>query len=145
MVVIAIIGLLSSIVLASLSTARQKARDAARLSDMRQLQNALELYHVAHNSYPPLSGNGSLSALQVLVTEGNIPKLPDDPKSDGTYPTWYGGVDHYYYWNTTPNAGNCSGGPYAYFIWYHTETTHSGDPPASCLNGTNYHAKGMPQ
>ncbi|MDO8407628.1 MAG: type II secretion system protein [bacterium] len=143
MVVIAIIGLLASIVLTSLQMARQKARDAGRLSDMHTFQDALELYHISHGSYPPVSGNGALSALQVLVTDGYIPTLPDDPQSDGTHPAWYGGVNHYYYWNTTPNAGSCSGGPYAYYIFYHTETTFSGDPPGSCLAGTNYHARGM--
>lgn len=37
LVVIAIIGVLSSVVLASLNTARKKARDARRLSDMKQI------------------------------------------------------------------------------------------------------------
>ena len=44
LVVIAIIGLLSSVVLASLNNAREKARDARRLSDLKQLQIALELH-----------------------------------------------------------------------------------------------------
>ncbi len=55
LVVIAIIGLLSSIVLASLNTARSKGRDAQRLSNMRQLSNALELYRSSNNSYPNTS------------------------------------------------------------------------------------------
>lgn len=37
LVVIAIIGILSGIALTSLSTARKKARDAQRLSDIRQI------------------------------------------------------------------------------------------------------------
>jgi prepilin-type N-terminal cleavage/methylation domain-containing protein len=53
LVVIAIIGILSSIVLASLNNARVKARDAKRLSDIKQIQLALELYADAHGgSYP---------------------------------------------------------------------------------------------
>jgi len=141
LVVIAIIGLLSSIVLASLSTARAKARDARRLSDMHQLQNALELYRTSHAAYPPSAGNGSMSALNVLVTDGNISKLPDDPQGDGTTPVWGGGVNHYYYWGGTPNGGNCPpGGPDAYYIFFHTETAYSGDPPGTCLGGTNNHA-----
>lgn len=42
LVVVAIIGLLSSIVLTSLNSARAKARDARRLSDMKTLQLAFE-------------------------------------------------------------------------------------------------------
>lgn len=56
LVVIAIIGMLSSVVLASLNSAREKARDAKRMSDMRQLQTALEMYYNDNNSYPSTSG-----------------------------------------------------------------------------------------
>jgi type II secretion system protein G len=52
LVVIAIIGLLSSVVLASLNSARAKARDARRLSDVRQMQLALELYYDDNGQYP---------------------------------------------------------------------------------------------
>jgi prepilin-type N-terminal cleavage/methylation domain-containing protein len=43
LVVIAIIGLLSSVVLVSLGGARQKARDARRNSDIRQISLAMEM------------------------------------------------------------------------------------------------------
>ena len=52
LVVIAIIGILSSVVLASLSTARQKSRYAKRISDLGQVQLALELYFDRFQSYP---------------------------------------------------------------------------------------------
>lgn len=52
LVVIAIIGILSSVVLASLNTARAKARDAKRLSDMKQMQIALEFYYDSFGEYP---------------------------------------------------------------------------------------------
>jgi len=47
LVVISIISLLSSIVLASLTEAKKKARDARRLQDMGQIQLALDLYYSA--------------------------------------------------------------------------------------------------
>lgn len=43
LVVIAIIGLLSTLAVISLSTARGKARDAQRLSDVRQMGTAIDL------------------------------------------------------------------------------------------------------
>lgn len=52
LVVVAIISLLSSIVLSSLNSARAKARDARRLSDLHQIRNALELYFDDKGSYP---------------------------------------------------------------------------------------------
>ncbi|MDQ5893600.1 MAG: ral secretion pathway protein [Patescibacteria group bacterium] len=52
LVVISIIGLLSSVVLASLSSSRVKGRDAKRISDIRQLRNALELHRDALGYYP---------------------------------------------------------------------------------------------
>jgi prepilin-type N-terminal cleavage/methylation domain-containing protein len=59
LVVIAIIGLLSSIVLAALNTARQRGRDAKRLSDLEQVQNALEEYESSNNgNYPSTVGVG---------------------------------------------------------------------------------------
>ncbi len=56
LVVIAIIAMLSSIVLAGLSTARAKARDATRFSDIHQINNAIQLYINDHNGVlPPAS------------------------------------------------------------------------------------------
>ena len=71
LVVIAIIGILSSVVLASLNTARQKSRDARRVSDMKQMQIALEGYFDSNEIYP--------SAISDLVPAGFLPAVPNDP------------------------------------------------------------------
>jgi prepilin-type N-terminal cleavage/methylation domain-containing protein len=55
LVVIAIIGLLASVVLLSLNSARAKSRDAKRLSDVRQIASAMELYFNDANTYPSAS------------------------------------------------------------------------------------------
>ncbi len=52
LVVIAIIGLLSTLAVVALNSARKKSRDAKRISDVKQLQTALELYFNDQNSYP---------------------------------------------------------------------------------------------
>ena len=53
LVVVAIIGLLSSTILVGLGNARSRARDARRISDLRQIQTGLENYYVEHDqSYP---------------------------------------------------------------------------------------------
>jgi len=52
LVVISIIGLLSSVVLASLTTVRSKARDSQRVQEMRSIQKAIELYRSDNGHYP---------------------------------------------------------------------------------------------
>lgn len=79
LVVIAIIGILSSVVLASLNSARQKGRDAKRISDVKQLQLALELYYDANSGYPTALSTAT------LVTPGYIAALPTDPTTNVGY------------------------------------------------------------
>jgi prepilin-type N-terminal cleavage/methylation domain-containing protein len=55
MVVIAIIGILAAIVLASLSAARTKARDVSVKSEMHNIRSAADLYYTSHNSSYSLS------------------------------------------------------------------------------------------
>jgi len=50
--VVAIISLLTSIVLSSLTTARQKGNDAARVQSVHEIQSALQLYFTDNGSYP---------------------------------------------------------------------------------------------
>ncbi len=95
LVVIAIIGILASVVLASLNSARGKARDAARKSDMKQMQLALETYFQDNGSYPIATG-GNWNGYQTTgcgISAGRsgaggyipnlapqyIPELPIDP------------------------------------------------------------------
>lgn len=88
LVVIAIIGVLASIVLASLNSARRKSRDARRITDIKQIQLALELYFDSQSptpQYPPAVApdgppctNGG--GLNVLATGGYIPQVPLDPQ-----------------------------------------------------------------
>jgi prepilin-type N-terminal cleavage/methylation domain-containing protein len=54
LVVISIIAFLSSIVLASLNTARDKAKAKVFIQELNQFTNALELYRSDYGNYPPL-------------------------------------------------------------------------------------------
>jgi len=93
LVVIAIIGILSSVVLASLNSARQKSRDAKRISDIKQLQLALEFYFDANGEYPDAIDAAS------LVTPGYIASIPTDPR---------GAAVQYYYDNITNTNATCA-------------------------------------
>lgn len=59
LVVIAIIGLLSTLAVVALGNARQKARDAKRIADLKSIMTALELYNTDVGSYP----NGGAAAV----------------------------------------------------------------------------------
>ena len=105
LVVIAIIGLLASVVLASLNSARVKSRDARRLADLKQLATALELYYNDSAAYPVLTTQNTTvagfgTALAGLTTGGYIAAIPNDPS---------GGTKTYYYKTTTAGAYYCLG------------------------------------
>ena len=89
LVVIAIIGILASVVLASLNSARKKSRDARRVSDIKEVQLALELYFDEKIEYP-VGTSGFSVAIGLVKTEGFLPTVPDDPLS-GT------GQNEYFY------------------------------------------------
>jgi len=77
LVVIAIIGILSSVVLASLNGARRKGRDARRISDIKQIQLALEMYYDSNSSEYPDSTSS--------LAPSYISSVPDDPQTGDAY------------------------------------------------------------
>lgn len=60
LVVIAIIGILASVVLASLNSAREKSRNTSYLAQIRQYQNALNMYFTDNGTFPIISGYACL-------------------------------------------------------------------------------------
>jgi len=73
---IAVMGILASIVLASLNSARMKSRDARRIADIKRIQLTLELYYDVFSEYP-----ASLAAL----TPKFLPEAPTDPSNQTVY------------------------------------------------------------
>jgi len=82
LVVVAIIGLLSGVILVGLNNARKQGRDARRIADLRQVQNALELYFQKNGKYPDQSTWAGMTS--DLKNAGiGITNVPNDPT-----PTW---------------------------------------------------------
>lgn len=52
MMIVAILGMTSSLIMASVNDARKKSRDAKRISDMAQIQKTLEMYLDKESQYP---------------------------------------------------------------------------------------------
>lgn len=102
LVVIAIMGILSSIMFVTLNQARSKGRDAKRKSDIAQVQKALELYANDNSgSYPSTSGSwwgvsalggshttSGANAYIPNLTPTYVSVLPTDPR--GITTEWSG-------------------------------------------------------
>ncbi len=104
LVVIAIIGVLSSAVLASLNSARLKANDARRISDLHQIQTALELYYDSSNSYPSGSFDsrvgGEWTTFSGYLSPAYMPTVPVDPRNGSGEGAMCGNCGEYYYSST---------------------------------------------
>lgn len=86
LVVIAIIGVLAAVVVTSLNTARSKSRDARRLSDVRQIITALQLYYNDNSAYPAEDVNNhpdaSLGGVAFSTYLSQYPTYPS-PSGEG--------------------------------------------------------------
>ena len=92
LVVIAIISLLATIILVVFGDVKARARDSQRMTDLKSLQTAVEMYYAEHERYPqPSRGWGHWSGhcppwgdhdTYILGLEKWMPTLPKDPKYD---------------------------------------------------------------
>lgn len=115
LVVIAIIGLLASTVLASMNSARAKARDARRTADAKQIWSALQLFLDKFGCVPVTTGTTCVSNysqgsdgaggwdvsnvdgsgsnagpfMNFLSDQGLIPKVPVDPINSTANRYWF--------------------------------------------------------
>ncbi|OGE76711.1 MAG: hypothetical protein A3C85_04310 [Candidatus Doudnabacteria bacterium RIFCSPHIGHO2_02_FULL_48_21] len=89
LVVISVIGLLASVIMVSLNSARAKARDSRRKAELTQITRALELYYDTYGGYPTSAwsnANASVSyaVFSSLCNQTNftqfMPDCPNDPK-----------------------------------------------------------------
>lgn len=150
LVVIAIIGVLASIVLASLNSARRKSRDARRITDIKQVQLALELYFDASvggtsqypagtttcTATPDTTSVSENNGLQDLAIRGYIPQVPRDPGSSSVCYRYASGVlsggtarTSYHLAITLEDTGNTA---------FNGDKDCSSVAPATCISGSTY-------
>ena len=151
LVVIGIIGIITTIVLGSISSARVRARDAARITQLKGLESTLAIYYSDNGAYPstfagtsPAGGNRNtntevwyqcfggrgLNYIPLIGAQYNI-TLPSDPKLDCTGVTYSwtyasNGVD--FKLVTHPETSNPT---YLKFV----DTATDGGPNDSILDG----------
>jgi prepilin-type N-terminal cleavage/methylation domain-containing protein len=144
LMVVAIIGLLTTIIMTSVATARKKANDARRVSDMHQIENALELYHSRFNRYPDsdLQGSGGWDTggdgdfIQILVTNGFLPRNFLDPTTNNAS----GNYNYYRYATSWNYDGNCANKNFYVLGIVDMESTanpYPASPGFACTGGSN--------
>jgi prepilin-type N-terminal cleavage/methylation domain-containing protein/prepilin-type processing-associated H-X9-DG protein len=108
LVVIAIIAILAAILFPVFAKAREKARQAACLSNMKQIGLAMIMYTEDYDECFPVSFNQGLSTadpdcimqkIQPYIKNTNVFVCPSPAKWDfaSMWSTWYGGVDNNLY------------------------------------------------
>lgn len=130
LVVISIIGILATLVSANLNSARSRARDAQRKSDMRSVQTALRLYYNDFGSYPGSNSGGNIlgcgsgsgfcvwgSAWTAGATT-YMPVLPKEPLTSQSYKYEVGAdTDNYTLLTCLENKSDASGVATADTTW----------------------------
>lgn len=124
LVVIAIIGILATILLLQLGTARGKARDAKRISDLNQISSALELYYNDVGNYPEATD------LTSSLVPKYIARIPSDPLTAGCGADYDGSAGCYGYSYTT--------GGLKYHVWAELEQDTKGLDSDSDNNSTGW-------
>ena len=145
LVVVAIIGILATVVLASLGSARERASFAAKLSEVNQVRNALELYNLDNNSYPDngclgrSSGTcfeGTFSGSAPLATFSEYINLEEFSSTSAT------NNDAYIYFDGTLTENCATSVSGEFILWSPTPTTAAGvecgesSIVACCVSGT---------
>ena len=109
LLVIAIIGLIASVLIVTLSEARAQARDAKRKIEVDTIRKAIEFYYIEYNRYPKKTKWASLEEDPILDTGERfseavgewLPTIPKDPLWGQTKET---GEPYSYQYKTNPDA-----------------------------------------
>ena len=140
-VVIAIVGLLATVIFFAIDSARAHGRDTARVASIAQLQLALKLYHDEHGSYPTITSDpefgtcetgGDMASLRgasfkgdgcmnVLVKEGFLPALPVNP---GYGASW--SDPSYFEYDNWCRGGTTINNAQPYRLWVYGEFDNNG-------------------
>ena len=99
LIVIAIIGLLTTIVLVSITSTRSKARDNRRMAELLTLGKSLEFYYSEHGQYPESADWIKVEENATFTTAmaPYISRTPEDPS--------YNPANEYSYQYTTETTG----------------------------------------
>jgi general secretion pathway protein G len=124
LIVIVVIGILAAIVIVAYTGVQGRARDSQRLSDMKTIMKALEIYKLNNGVYPSpnqtpngggweVSTNGTTATnfLSALVSNNGVSKIPVDPTNTGNpanlNPGWSVNEYEYFYYLYPAGTNSC--------------------------------------
>ncbi len=87
LIVIVILGVLSTLIIGNFITSLQKGRDARRKADLEQIQKALEMYYEDNNLYPTAAPTPGFVFGSQFAVSGKVymEKVPNDPLNGKNY------------------------------------------------------------
>ena len=142
LIVIVVIAILAAISVVAYSGIQGRALDSRRLSDIKKIQQGIELYRIQNGAFPPVAdvndwemshivGN---NFLRPLVTSGIMSTVPLDPVNDST--SYY----RYYRYNAS-STNHCDPAKGQYYVLQVRKSSNAvkigdGGPGFSCTDGT---------
>ncbi len=156
LVVVAIIGVLATVIFTNLGTARTRAKDAHRISTVKEIQKALELFYVDNGHYPQVihmistcpandAFGASYGVWDDLITD--LSPYIQVPMADisGNITGWSGtGLCYNYHSRPGSVSGICGGNPergdyQGYCIYWANELTQNDAYYYSTIGDLLYH------
>lgn len=133
LIVIVVIGILTSITVVAYSGIQGRARDSQRLSDLKTIMKALEIYKINNGVYPnsvmnPLAGNWEVSTngttatnfISALVSPNGVSRIPVDPINRGDPANLNPGFEvneyEYFYSIYPPGNAGCDPSRGSYYV-----------------------------
>lgn len=165
LIVIVVIAILATISIVAYNGIQGRARDSGRLSDMKTITKALEIYKINNGSYPsPVStlnasgwevsttGTTATNFLSALVSSNGVSKIPVDPVNTGNpaslNPSYSANeYEYFYYLYPAGNAG-CDATRGAFYVLGVTRMdgvasgTSSPSSPGWACSGRNWAGNG---
>lgn len=165
LIVIVVIGILAAITVVAYNGIQARGRDAQRLSDIKSIVKAIEIYRINNGVYPPYTattnasgwevstdGSNATNFLSPLVTSGVISKVPLDPTNTGLStalnPSWSANNYEYFYIRYAAGTYGCnvSSGDFYVVGVARMDTVSSGqahvNSPGFLCSGFNWQTKG---
>lgn len=159
LIVIVVIGILAAITIVAYNGIQGRARDSQRLSDVKTIVKALEIYKANNGVYPPpvqtpnaagwevsTTGTVATNFISALVSSNGVSKIPVDPVNTGNpanlNPGWATNEYEYFYYVYPAGTNGCDStrGPFYVLGITRMDTVASGtmastSPGWSCSGG----------